>query len=75
MTAPDDGPDHVLYEFVAIGNNVRVAAVDPRTLAEVTVVGPQHAIEMLKRIARRKLGRANARTAAKPMPTQSGWDL
>lgn len=54
-------PDHVLYEFIQFGNSMRVNAADPKTLVEVTVIGPPSALEMLKRTARRKLGLANAR--------------
>ena len=54
-------PQQVLYEFMEIGNSVRVAAVDPVTLVEVVVAGPPYAMEMLKRTARRKLAMAIAR--------------
>lgn len=54
-------PDHVLYEFIQFGNTLRVNAACPRTLVEVTVIGPPTAVEMLKRTARRKLGAAIAR--------------
>lgn len=57
-------PEQVLYEFVQIGNSLRVSAACPRTLVEVTVVGPPTAAEMLKRTARRKLGLAIARQKA-----------
>ena len=61
MTTPHPEPHQVLYEFMEIGNSVRVAAVDPATLVEVVVVGPPYAMEMLKRTARRKLANAIAR--------------
>lgn len=57
-------PDQVLYEFIQFGNSMRVNAADPKTLVEVTVIGPPSAMEMLKRTARRKLGLANARHLA-----------
>lgn len=35
----------VLIEFLPIGNTVRVSAMDPETLTEVTIVGPTSATE------------------------------
>ena len=46
----------VILEYQQIGNSVRVAAVDPDTLTEVSIVGsPTAGIETLKRTAIRKL--------------------
>ncbi len=46
----------VLIEFHQIGNSVKVAAVDPVTAVEVSIVGAANASqEMLKRLAVRKL--------------------
>jgi len=46
----------VLIEFRHQGNYVRVAAIDPVTLIEVTMVGdPKQGEEILKRLAARKL--------------------
>ena len=46
----------VIVEYLQIGNAVRVAAVDPVTLIEVSIVGaPSAGIEALKRVAVRKL--------------------
>jgi Domain of unknown function (DUF6898) len=46
----------VLIEFQQIGNSVKVTAVDPVTLVEVSIVGAANATpEMLKRLAVRKL--------------------
>ncbi len=46
----------VLYEFHQVGNSVRVAAIDPYTRTEVTIVGPANAgAETLQSTARRKL--------------------
>ena len=51
------GPSReVLIEFQQIGNAVRVTAVDPETLTEVTIKGPPSAgQEMLKSNALNKL--------------------
>lgn len=46
----------VLFEFYRVGNAVKVSAVDPDTLTEVSIVGaPYMTEEMLKRAALRKL--------------------
>jgi hypothetical protein len=46
----------VLFEFTAIGNSVKVSAIDPVTLREVSIIGPVTAgEEALKRAARQKL--------------------
>jgi hypothetical protein len=46
----------VILEYQQIGNSVRVAAVDPDTLTEVSIVGSASAgLETLKRTAIRKL--------------------
>jgi len=52
----------VLFEFRPVGNVVRVAAIDPRTGVEVTMVGaPGYSEAHLKRLAARKLARVIAR--------------
>jgi len=51
-----DSSKNIILEFQQIGNSVRVAAVDPETLTEVSIVGPPNAgIEVLKQTAIRKL--------------------
>ena len=46
----------VLLEFTRIGNSVKVAAVDPVTKVEVSIVGPSTASRLqLERAAVRKL--------------------
>ncbi|MDH3232978.1 MAG: hypothetical protein OEQ29_05585 [Alphaproteobacteria bacterium] len=46
----------VILEYQQIGNAVRVAAVDPETLTEVSIMGSASAgIEVLKRTAIQKL--------------------
>lgn len=50
------GSDEILIEIQQIGNSVKVAAIDPETLIEVSIVGPPSAgEEALKRAAARKL--------------------
>ncbi len=45
-----------LVEFHSIGNAVKVSAIDPATMVEVSIVGPTTASEMeLSRLAVRKL--------------------
>ncbi len=51
-----EGGKEVLLEFQRIGNAVKVVAMDPETLVEVTIMGPPGAgEEALSRIAMRKL--------------------
>ncbi len=46
----------VIIEFLRIGNAVKVTAVDPESMIEVSIVGPPDAgEETLKRTAIRKL--------------------
>lgn len=46
----------VLYEFIPVGNAVKVSAIDPVSGTEISIVGdPKAGQETLKRIARRKL--------------------
>ncbi len=50
------GSNEVLIEIQQIGNAVKVAAIDPETLIEVSIVGPPSAGEgALTRAAVRKL--------------------
>jgi hypothetical protein len=45
-----------LVEFQTIGNAVKVSAIDPETLVEVSIIGPVSASESdLSRLAARKL--------------------
>lgn len=49
-------PENVIIEFHRVGAYVKVSAVDPRTLTEVSIVGdPNAGEEMLARAAIRKL--------------------
>jgi hypothetical protein len=46
----------VIIEFYRVGNSVKVSAMDTKTLAEVSIVGPANAgEEILKRNVLRKL--------------------
>lgn len=61
----------VILEFYAIGNAVKVTAVDPETLVEVSIVGSRSAgEELLRRTVLRKLdyvlSRRKGRSESKP---------
>ena len=43
MVSPQTGPREVLFEFTAIGNVVKVSAIDPASGIEVSVMGPVRA--------------------------------
>ncbi len=48
--------DEVIFEFYQVGNSVKVSAVDPASLVEVSIVGPATAPRaQLERTALRKL--------------------
>lgn len=50
------GEDDIIIEFRRIGASVKVSAIDPKTLTEVSIVGPATASEdELTRTALRKL--------------------
>ena len=52
----DRGETEVLLEFQRLGNSVKVTAMDPETMVEVSIVGPRSATEeQLTRTAIRKL--------------------
>lgn len=52
----------VIFEFHRVGNAVKVSAVDPETLVEVSILGrPDSGEEMLKRVALKKLDYVLAR--------------
>ena len=58
------GPKEILYEFYQVGSYVKVSAVDPVTLTEVSIVGDPAAGEAgLKRVARQRLEYVLARNA------------
>lgn len=53
---PAETLNEVIIEFYQIGNSVKVSAIDPETLVEVSIVGaPSAGDEVLKRTAIRKL--------------------
>ena len=50
------GLNEILYEFRHVGSFVRVCAIDPVSRTEVIMVGaPKQGLEVLKRLATRKL--------------------
>ena len=53
---PMTGTDNYIIEFTQVGANVKVTAIDPRTLTEVSIVGgAQYSQEFLSRQAVKKL--------------------
>ena len=57
----------VIIEFLRVGNSVKVTAVDPDTLVEVSIVGPPGAgEEALSRTAIKKLAYVLERRARLP---------
>ena len=64
MAGQPDDLGEVIYEFIPLGRYVKVAAVDPATLTEVSIVGdPAVGETALKRQARRKLAYVLAKKA------------
>jgi uncharacterized protein DUF6898 len=54
--SPMSETDNYIIEFTQVGGSVKVTAVDPRTMTEVSIVGsPQHSQEFLTRQAVKKL--------------------
>ena len=54
--SPMSEADNYIIELTQIGGNVKVTAVGPRTLTEVSIVGgPQYSQEFLTRQAVKKL--------------------
>lgn len=63
----------VYFEFVALGNAVRVSAICSVTGVEVQVIGPAGAARRdLERLALRKLERRLVETKATPLPVAGG---
>ncbi|MCB2108751.1 MAG: hypothetical protein KDE14_13670 [Rhodobacteraceae bacterium] len=63
--------DEVLFEIVAIGNSVKVSAIDPLSNTEVSIIGaPSMTRYSLKMNALRKLEKVMRDRAAK----QDAWD-
>ena len=59
----------IIIEFQSIGNAVKVTAIDPATLTEVSIVGdPAAGEEMLKRTVLRKLEYVLAKQGGRGMP-------
>jgi len=54
----------IIFEIIRMGDYVKVSAVDPVTMVEVSVVGPSKGpIDVVKQVAVRKLRRAIERGA------------
>lgn len=54
--SPMSGTDNYIIEFVQIGGSIKVTAIDPRTMTEVSIVGAaQYSQEFLGRQAVKKL--------------------
>jgi Domain of unknown function (DUF6898) len=54
--ADPSNPPKILFEFTAIGRNVKVVAIDVASGTEVSIVGPASAARSdLERLARQKL--------------------
>lgn len=67
----------IIFEFIPVGDSVKVCAVDSRTGFEVSIVGPAKTpVEDLERVAARKLRRQlEKRTSTgtgKEMPRRKG---
>lgn len=63
----------VIFEFVAIGNSVKVSAVDPHSMLEVSIVGPVSAgEEALRRTALAKLEHVRARRQGEAKDSRPG---
>ena len=59
----------VIFEFIRLGNSVKVTAVDPLTRIEVAIVGPAAADEAtLRQAALRKLDFVRRRRARSGTP-------
>ncbi len=57
MTAPTNR--RIIFEITRLGEYVKVSAVDPVTLIEVSAIGPARGpLEAIKQVALRKLKRA-----------------
>jgi hypothetical protein len=68
-----NGEREVILEFQTIGNSVKVTAVDPVTLIEVSIVGARSAgQEALKRTVLRKLEYVLARRGSAPPERPQG---
>ncbi len=60
-------PREVIIEFHSVGAYVKVSAIDPVSLTEVSIVGDPHASEArLKRLALQRLEYVLARKAGGP---------
>lgn len=66
---PQQGQDAII-EFIPVGSVMRVTAMDPETLTEVTIVGPlTHSQELLRRTVLAKLAYVMNRQSGKAAPS------
>lgn len=75
---PAGGGREILFEFVQLGAQVRVAAIDAESGAEAVIIGPVNAARGdLERLAVRKLMRLlheeQSDDNEPPAPTGPGW--
>jgi hypothetical protein len=64
--SPMSEADNYIIEFTQIGANVKVTAIDPKTMTEVSIVGgAQYSQEFLTRQAVKKLEYMLSRQAGK----------
>jgi hypothetical protein len=64
IMAENAGPTEVLFEFHRVGNSLRVAAIDPVSNFEVTIVAPVRCGEReLQRVALQKLAHVRGKRA------------
>jgi hypothetical protein len=64
--SPMSEADNYIIEFTQIGANVKVTAIDPKTMTEVSIVGgAQYSQEFLKRQAVKKLEYVLSKQAGK----------
>ena len=75
--APEDDGREILFEFVQLGGQVRVAALDAVTGAEAVIIGPANAARAdLERVAIRKLMRllsGRSDDQGEDPPAGPGW--
>lgn len=76
---PQQNDNHIIIEFVQMGSYVKVSAMDPKTLVEVSIVGdPTQDQRQLENIVTKKLRYVlEKKGGSKPLKqkSQSGWDV
>ncbi|MEM8797630.1 MAG: serine hydroxymethyltransferase [Pseudomonadota bacterium] len=70
MDSAKDRKDSIFLEFQQVGNSVKVTAIDPVSLIEVTIIAPVSSTQTeMSRIAVQKLKRRIAEEDAANKPT------